>query len=663
MNRVNLFNSSFENPFKGINANGIDDNEMLKYWHSPFKTFIKEYSEDYIFNDLQSIVFMGGRGTGKTMILRYFSYDVQKLESKKLNENLIEHMQKIKSLGFYIRFGLELKSFEGFEYPQEKWKIIFIHYFELSICSKYINVLIDLEKNNQICTQTVNTLLIPALKQTLGCDNTEYISLFDVKTILNNRLMEINKFREDIVFHNAEFKPVKLFKEKDLSFEVVRLIKKYIPALSTVTFLILLDEYENFREWQQSLINTMMKYLDKEIKVTFRIGMRLSGFHTYETISKEEFLKPNRDYQQIVIEDFVHRGKNKHEYQKYLEQISEKRLSSVEVFRDKKLTDIKKFLGKTENYEEEAFEIVKGDTEKHFKELLDVYDEKLLDFIKYPNNPLLEMLNILWLNRKRETPEIIQEAMLQFLEKNFQSEVARKYKKDYTDKYKLSLLFNLLSVYKAKKKYYSFNTFSYLSSGVVMYFIELCRETFEIAYFEDRESLLEGKPINKSIQSKSAMNVANSELEAVKTIEDYGSRLYNLVENLGNIFRVIHQDKYCKYPETNQFSFKSTIEDIELNKVLNAAQRWTVVQKKKELQQRSIGKTKGEIFTLNRVYSPAFQISYRTRGGYCEEYDQDDFKKLLYEKGVRPKAFSKVRNSINKERKKTDDGQIILLDH
>ncbi|MDF2479448.1 MAG: hypothetical protein K0S24_4931, partial [Sphingobacterium sp.] len=238
MNRVNLFNSSFENPFKGINANGIDDNEMLKYWHSPFKTFIKEYSEDYIFNDLQSIVFMGGRGTGKTMILRYFSYDVQKLESKKLNENLIEHMQKIKSLGFYIRFGLELKSFEGFEYPQEKWKIIFIHYFELSICSKYINVLIDLEKNNQICTQTVNTLLIPALKQTLGCDNTEYISLFDVKTILNNRLMEINKFREDIVFHNAEFKPVKLFKEKDLSFEVVRLIKKYIPALSTVTFLI-----------------------------------------------------------------------------------------------------------------------------------------------------------------------------------------------------------------------------------------------------------------------------------------------------------------------------------------------------------------------------------------------------------------------------------------
>lgn len=621
----------------GISANAIDSNEILEYWYSPFTSIIN-CSEDTIFADSLPIVIMGGRGTGKTMILRYFSYDVQKLESKKNNLSIIKHLCEKKSIGVYIRFGIELKNFEAFNYPLERWKIIFTHYFELSIALKYTNILIDLLNENQIAEDNAEQI---TSKIKILLEDAESNNLFEIKKEIEKRLIEVNKFRENIVFGNDNFNPKKTFKGQSLTVGLVEIIKECIPELKDITFLILLDEYENFKPWQQSIINTMLKFANTEKKVTYRIGMRLEGFHTHETITPTENLKVNRDYKKIVIEEFVHSIEGKKKYHQFLKQICEKRLSSVPIFKEKGLIDITKFLGNQENFENEAKEIVRSDPKRLFKEFLNECSEDIIDELSFSDNPLLEMLNILWANRKQAESKEIKTAMNDYLAKRT-NPLSLKYKNDYTNKYKFTLLVLLASLYKTQKKYYSFNTFAYLSSGIVMYFIELCRETFESAYFYDRESLLEGKIIDSKIQARSALKTAKDELETIKTIENNGTKLYNMVQNLGNIFREIHLDKQCKYPETNQFAIISPLDKkSEIGKNFNTALMWTLIQRKSKLQQTSIGKPKGEVYTLNRIYSPIFQISYRTRGGYIEEYDEAYFEKLLNLQNIKPKAFKK----------------------
>ena len=100
------------------------------------------------------------------------------------------------------------------------------------------------------------------------------------------------------------------------------------------------------------------------------------------------------------------------------------------------------------------------------------------------------MLNAVWLMRGRSIKDTRQ-GMHDYLA-NRKTELEEKYRRDYVDKYKLSLMFLLSSHERKDKLYYSFNTYCFLSSGIVGNFLELCRRAFQIAAFENREALLEG---------------------------------------------------------------------------------------------------------------------------------------------------------------------------
>ena len=63
--------------------------------------------------------------------------------------------------------------------------------------------------------------------------------------------------------------------------------------------------------------------------------------------------------------------------------------------------------------------------------------------------------------------------------------------------------------------------------------------------------------------------------------------------------------------------------------VFDAAVMWSVIQKKKDLQQAGIGKDDEEIYILNRIFAPVFNISARTRGGKNLELDAEKFKRFI----------------------------------
>lgn len=641
---------SYRNPFAEYNANKMDSKTILEYWCDPF-AFKKSkaiqsgsFSEFDVLTHQMPLFFVGGRGTGKTMFLKYFSYPVQLEQAKRdiasgAIPSIADYFKKKGAIGIYVRVdGPLLRSFKGKALNQEAWNSIFSHYFELRVCQAVLEVINDLVSQDALPAESVAKDFVLQVARCLHVKAGRNVNLERLIAVVNTDIEAVTRFRSDIVFSDVDFRPRKAFATGDL-FAVIKLVRKHIKGfLGQLLFPILLDEYENFSVDQQRQINTLVKFVPEA--VTFRIGMRFEGFHTFDTVTKNEFIKTGRDYQEIVFEEVLIKDMD---YEMFLLGVAEKRLEAVPIFHTKRFVDIQKMLGARADLESEARELISNrkTPNQHFKLLkasgITIPLETAQKLLGCPDNPLLEMLNILWVIRGK-SPEQVSQTMADYLAGK-QSDLVAKYRMDYVDKYKLSLMFLLCSVYRQNKRYHSFNTFCFLSSGIVGNFIELCRRSFQIAYFEDRETLFAKGTIAERIQDVAAKEASSSELKMVNRIYEYGEMLYRFVCNVGNIFRAYHTDVRLKYPETNQFSVDvGTLHDQRLKDAFHAAVEWSLVQKKPRLQSTSPNSPRRVIYTLNRIFSPAFQITYRTRGQFSEEYSEEDLRQLMFEDDVKPQV-------------------------
>jgi len=639
--------NTYKNPFSEYNANVMDNNMILEYWSNPFSFVEFGLTEKEVFSDPNPIVFMGGRGTGKTMFLRYCSYDVQK---KLLSRDHTDTTNKLlNGAGFYIRIdGPILRSFEGFGVSDEKWLVIFTHYFELYIARAYLAYFHSLEKDTKIDVKFTKKFFEDCSALLTG-SITSLPDLSEMISFVDSKITEINLFRSQIPLKNIEFESEFIYNSQYLIFGIADVFKKNILEVpEDFKFVLMIDEYENFLELQQRLINTLLKFVKPGI--TFRLGMRLEGFRTYDTISTDDFIKEGRDYRNIIFEEYLIKSSG---YSKYLRDIANKRLSKIECFVQNNLTDIADFLGEKEDLVLEAIEIVGIKHEKIFSHysIDNKDDKKLLTCIE---NPLLQVLNCLWFKRGKTSKEI-NSAMKAYLIGAADPNLS-KYKMDYVDKYKLSLMFIIATIYKKDKSYYSFNTFSYLSSGIVGHFIELCRRCFQYAEFENKKTLIESGNIPKHLQSNASRDLAETELQQIRRIEKFGNKLYFFALNLGDTFKRYHRDILIRYPETNQFSVDKTLLTTSTKDAFEAAQRWSIIQRKQKTQQQSIGKKKNDIFILNRVFAPIFQFSYRTRGGFSEEYNSSEITALMEKEGIEFRLEKTRVKQITKNNSQTELG-------
>lgn len=627
----------YSNPFSGINAAQLTDENIMEYWCNPFSfDLFSGIKEEDIYLDSMNIVFFGGRSSGKSMFLRYWSYTIQKKVSEQSGKSLFDCVIEKSGVGFYFRLdGAKLRSFIGSDIPENQWASIFSHYFELLVSRQYILFLKTILNEERINQDQLNEIV---KKISILLERTELKTIGDILEYIDQRLLETEHYIGDVPFHGGGFKPKdKIFISNSLIQEIPTEIISVIDDFRKVNFVILLDEYENFLEYQQRVLNTLLKFSNYKIK--FRIGMRLEGFRTDRSISDDDFIKENREYRSVFFEELLRKDDS---YNRFLEQIARRRLESIPQFRKMNILEIRSILGDAEDNEKEALKIC---TDKG-KKIIDYYSVRKhghnLSSLINVENPLMTLLNCILYERGNDINFILK-AMGDFISGQ-PSEEANKYKNDYVNKYKLSLTFLLASIYKTNKMYYSFNTFCYLSSGIVGHFIELCRRSFALASWSEGEVFLSQGRISDLIQSKAAYEFSNLEKSQISKIETYGGQILTFVNNVGNLFKQYHIDKSIKYPETNQFALNiGELKNKSSKEIIRTALKWSIVQKK-PLQQRSgPSETKQDTYILCRIFAPAFEISFRTRGGKSEVINEERLIQLT------EKSHTSLKPFINSE--------------
>ena len=146
-----------------------------------------------------------------------------------------------------------------------------------------------------------------------------------------------------------------------------------------------------------------------------------------------------------------------------------------------------------------------------------------------------------------------------------------------------------------------------------------------------------------------------NEFHSVFSIIENGKEIREFVLSLGNVFSEYHKDRYVRYPETNQFIFTKDELDIDDSRIIETALSWGIIKKRKEPQRLSASIAKeGDIYTINRIFSPIFNISYRTRGGVNVRLSADEIHEMIIGQYKRSKlnAISSKRKSSPTKRMK-----------
>lgn len=659
--------SNIGNPFVECTSRDMTFREVSNYWCNPFACYSIDYST--LKRSLTPIIIEGPRGSGKTMILKYISYHCQKeiflSQQHDSDKSLLDLFSNDGSIGVYFRYKDNFGTlFSTLNCDQQLKNRLFLYYYEMYVLDELFSILSDLEGHDQEGKQNWANLT----QQANSFLSTNCHSIRDFNAWVHDQIDNVDKWiRKSRYIKDSQTTLEDLIHGENYISNICKFASKFIPQLQNIHFLIIIDEYENAGNYQ-SILNTLLKQVDHTNNITYRIGVRPKGINTLSTTIGAEFLQIDRDFLLYVLQ-----AKKMPQYKQFIAEIANRRLSNIPFFFENNATDIRKLLGNTESLDDEAQAVVRN-SEKHF----DVLKAKVgsenfshvVSLLRNPQNPLMEMLNILWVLRGHSPEEtnIAMNAYIKGLHKSQLSrdegKLAKKYKLDYSDKYRYQLLFALLGIHSQKKKYYSFNTFAYLSSGAVNDFISLCRNVFYQLDESYYDHIRTNPQIPIAIQAAGAEDTAIEQMEKIQMCNENGTEMYSFAMNIGSLFRHFHRDILARYPETNQFAFENEIE-IEnspvLSEIKNSLIKWGVIVKKPRIQSISIGKRKGSLYYLNRIFCPIFGISYRTRGGYnyvLPTYlfeillkQQMDAKNILSSKNTKPSSDKNVTAS----KKQTDN--------
>lgn len=636
--------SLFNNPFVSCTARDMSYSDVMNYWCSPYECY--KISEADLVSSVTPIIIEGARGSGKTMILKHLSFFCQK-ETFSPNK-ILDSIARSGYLGVYFRYSADYNTlFDSLNRDTQYREALFDNYFQLCIGLEIARILCSLDE--EINSKNKENLY-SSLANILNEKNINGAKSFAGWIERNIRM------QDDIIRKSqyTEYYELKNVVPKTFLFDVIALIQKNIPQLSQAMFIITIDEYENVGDYQR-VINTYIKQMEGKGNYTFRIGVRPEGIRDYVTNISDEFLQEGRDYirkQLIITSD--DRTAN---YRNFVKNVIDKRISMVPIFGQNKIS-IEDLLGKRENYDWEANYHV-NNRKDHFVDALSGKSDEEQEIIRAvisDKSPLIEAYFLMRLRRGESIEKIRQ--IRQDIASGSINDNTKKYRLDMRDKYKAALLFWLIDKYKAKKMYYGFYTYLYLSCGSIYDFIGLCRTVFdelESDYFARFE---ENPLIHPVVQTRAAQKYAESQLEKVRINHDYGPQMYRFVQNMCSLFGYYHKGDLCTtYPETNQFFVSGNFDSVGVNKeIWKSLLRWGIIVKKTSYQRASLTKnSRAQLYYINKSYYPIFGISCRIRGGFNFELTNTIWDKMIIsmvDPSTIVKSSAKKTHDANKKKEK-----------
>ena len=307
------------NPFEVTKAVDFSDEEIVRTWVDlPGGGFYRLANP----NSRTSVVLLGGKGSGRTHLMRYFSAVSQKIRNPGL---VTEALIRDGYLGLYVRCsGLNSGRFEGKGQTEEAWADVFAYYTDLWLAQHVLGTVSDLigesaefkAAETRIVERTTSLFDLPPI-----------VAGADVSALL--RALHDLQREIDIAVNNAAISrelPATIRATRGtLVFDLPAVLTSEIETLRSVQMTYLLDELENLTAAQQKYVNTLVR--EKRPPCGFMIGSRLYGIRTRETYASGEENKEGSEYESVYLDRIYLREKD--QYGKFCREVVAHRLADA----------------------------------------------------------------------------------------------------------------------------------------------------------------------------------------------------------------------------------------------------------------------------------------------------------------------------------------------
>lgn len=553
--------------------------EWLK---SKIYEFFTEPSYFTALKDNRPCVLQGGRGTGKTTVLKGLSYQGQFA----LHNSNIEDFDKSDFIGIYHRINTNhVRAFVGGNIDENIWQKIFGHYFNLILCREIVNFISWHKKNSpsdEELTKHECNLVTKSLLINERCNDFDHLT-----QLLEMHMYEFQSKINNISSCNSM--------ELSMSGDPLKVLTEHVAGLKQFEnkmFYFLIDEYENLENNQQQIINTLIKHSTDYY--TFKIGVRELGWRIKHTLNNNELLHDPADYTIINIEQKL----TEHNYfAEFAMKVCQPRLQQLIDEGSEKFTISNSLISMS--YEDEAIKLKIKETSiyKSYEKLSKKNKDKLEGL------PALYIYFILyWATLHNE--DIVTTIDSYVLDN-------KSWNTRYNT-YKYEMLFKIRKgrgMVGIQKYYVGWTTYIKLANGNIRYLMELVYRAYE-KHIIDNYDLLE--PVNFENQTLAAQEIGLKNLTELEALWKNGSQLTRLLLGFGRIFNVLACESVKSRPELVQFSIIGERGD-ETEEILNAAVMNLALIRIPGNKLSDQNSTRDYIYSIHPIFAPYFGFSFRRK--------------------------------------------------
>lgn len=613
------------NPFESTKALYFTDQEIEDFWvdftdenNSGLKNLIEPSSPTPKF-------ILGGKGSGKTHLMRYFSSPLQKIRR---GGNLIKELDKEGYLGIYLSCsGLNADRFQGKGKDDDFWRTIFEHYMELYLSQLLLKTLDNLLANEhellygekEICREIVALFDRPI---EFRCSR-----LADIISFLNERQRSIDFVVNNIAINRSEKEVERLeiiSTRGNLIFGIPQILSNIMTPFKNILFIYLIDEFENFTETQQKYINTLVREVKQPC--SFRIGSRLYGLKTKNTYCDNEDLKAGSEYEKVLLDE--HLRKLEKQYFMFAQKLCLKRLAQNDYIPRNCEINLEKFFMESNtidilNQKAKGYEGKKRKYVVRLKDSLDkwyrakgqesISAQKEIDDIvaslMVEGDLISEKLNILTFYSEWAKGEKDLLGCARKIHDN-----GEKFQKVTGEHFKGDMIAQLLRDFDKKQLYVGLRTLIEMSWGIPRNLLIILKEIYKWATFNG-ERPFKGEPITIDSQQKGVLEASSWFFEDARIFSGSDrTAIEDSITKLATLFRDI---RYSDKPsECSLIAFSIDLSQIssEARRVIDLAEKWSLLVKIREGRKDKNSKQVMSLYQLNRMLAPLWDLPISRRG-------------------------------------------------
>lgn len=545
------------------------------------------FTEPSYFGELKDnrpFVLQGGRGTGKTTVLRGLSYQGQ---YEILNKD-IDQFDANNFVGIYYRANTNhVRAFGGKGVSEDIWTALFEHYMNLVICWEIVKFL-KWHKEMRPEEQTFSVRVCKRIAKSLHIED----EMNDFQSLCDSMEDALLGFQSDL--NNVADGNLPKLSMCSVPIQLITASLCDLPQFLGKTVYLLIDEYENFSDSQQESMNTMIKHINDNY--TFKIGVREMGWRVKHTHNQYESLNHPADYFLYKIEEkFTFEDSAR--FEEFARNICNRRLKIL--MQDTMFSD--------EFTIEQALEslTIEEEAEKLHVERNPLY-RKFVDYehdhgLSIDIHPLYKFTIAYWAYVHGEN---IETRINEYLGNTAVWNVRY-------DNYKYGMLFKITRArggVTMPKYYCGWSTFIKLANGNIRYLMGLVHQSYNYMLKEKNEILATVSPENQTIAAKSIGWLNLTELEGSCCI---GMQLTQLVQSLGTVFKSLAKDGEKSAPELVQFDFDSEVSERTREVINYSVMNLALVRMPaNKLSSTSI---KDFQYALHPTFAPYFDFSFRRK--------------------------------------------------